>query len=232
MSQDAAAPTTRPKLSIYPAAQTDILLLDTPSALETHIGTARRAVTGTYRDAHAHLQGVVSRWIGVENRVEARLKSLLPPDERLLPGALYAAIALLATSILTRHRALPLRAALPPLAGAAAFAYYLPHLSANIRAYAGALEDAHLPALAHVHETGKAHSAGAWARLTEQGAETREKARVGVVRAVEGLQRATGLRVGEALGVAREVEERVEKVVQKVVHEVVEDLKAEKKKDD
>jgi organizing structure protein 2 len=158
----------------------------------------------------------------------ARLKSLLPPDEPLLPGALYAAIALLATSILTRHRALPLRAALPPLAGAAAFAHFLPHLSANIRAYAGALEDEHLPALAHVHETGKVHSAGAWARLTEQGAETREKARVGVVRAVEGLQRATGLRVGEALGVAREVEERVEKVV----HEVVEDLKAEKKKDD
>jgi hypothetical protein len=64
--------------------------------------------------------------------------------------------------------------------------------------------------------------------LTEQGAETREKVRVVVVRAVEGLQRATGLRVGEALGVAREVEEPVEKVV----HEVVEDLKAEKKKDD
>jgi hypothetical protein len=41
------------------------------------------------------------------------------------------------------------------------------------------LEDAHLPALAHVHETGKAHSAGAWARLAEQGADTRENARAG-----------------------------------------------------
>ncbi|KAJ7792756.1 hypothetical protein B0H14DRAFT_3115112 [Mycena olivaceomarginata] len=190
------------QLSIYPAAQTDILLLDTPSALDTHIGTARRTVTGMYRDAHAHVQGVISRWIGVENRVEARLNSLLPLDEPLLPGALYAAIAL-ATSIFTRHRALPLRAALPPLAGPSAFAHFLPHLSANIC------------------------TAGAWACLAEQGAETREKARVGVVRAVEGLQRATGLHVGEALGVASEVEERVEKIV----HEAVEDLKAEKKKD-
>ncbi|KAJ7820909.1 hypothetical protein B0H14DRAFT_3471889 [Mycena olivaceomarginata] len=97
----------------------------------------------------------------------------------LLPGALYATIAFLATSILTRHRALPLRAAFPPLAGAAAFAHFLPHLSANIRVHAGALEDAHLPALAHMHETGKAHSARARARLAEQAADTREKARAG-----------------------------------------------------
>jgi hypothetical protein len=33
-----------------------------------------------------------------------------------------------------------------------------------------------------------------------------------VVKAVEGLQRATGLRVGEALGASREVVGRVEKV--------------------
>jgi hypothetical protein len=31
----------------------------------------------------------------------------------------------------------------------------------------------------HMHETGKAHSVGACARLAEQGAETREKARAG-----------------------------------------------------
>ncbi|KAJ7788440.1 hypothetical protein B0H14DRAFT_3576918 [Mycena olivaceomarginata] len=107
--------------------------LDTPPRSKRNIGSnARMCRDGIrYRDAHAH-------------------------DPPLLPGALYAAIALLVTSILTRHRALPLRAALPPLA-AAPFAYYPPHLSANIRAYAGALEDAHLPALAHVHETEKAH---------------------------------------------------------------------------
>ncbi|KAJ7705850.1 hypothetical protein B0H14DRAFT_3645148 [Mycena olivaceomarginata] len=80
---------------------------DTAEALKAHIGTARRAVTETYRDAHAHIQCVVSRWISAENRVEARLNSLLPPHEPLLPGALYAAIALLATSTLMRHRALP-----------------------------------------------------------------------------------------------------------------------------
>ncbi|KAJ7705854.1 hypothetical protein B0H14DRAFT_3526210 [Mycena olivaceomarginata] len=150
---------------------------DTAEALKAHIGTARRAVMETYRDAHARVHDVVSPCIGVEigSRVccvlsslppllftlplfslpspshvltrtppPPRLKSLLPPDEPLLPGALYAAIAFLATSILTRHRSLPLRAAFPPLAGAAAFAHFLPHLSANMRAYAGVLEDAHL----------------------------------------------------------------------------------------
>ncbi|KAJ7319247.1 hypothetical protein DFH08DRAFT_942236 [Mycena albidolilacea] len=37
-----------------------------------------REVAGTYRDVHEHVQGVVSRWIGVKNRVESRLKSRLP----------------------------------------------------------------------------------------------------------------------------------------------------------
>ncbi|KAJ7833251.1 hypothetical protein B0H14DRAFT_3871691 [Mycena olivaceomarginata] len=145
---------------------------------EAHIGTAHHVVTGTYRDAHAHVQGVVSLWIGVENRVEGALRFILPlpPSPLYSPVLSHAAIALLATSILTRHRGLLLRAAFPPLAGAAAFAHFLSHLSASIRAYAGTLEDVHLP---HVHETGKEHSAGAWARLAEQGAETREKAPAG-----------------------------------------------------
>jgi hypothetical protein len=45
---------------------TDILL-DTPSALEMRIGTARRALTGMYRGAHAHVQDVV-----VSQRVHRR----------------------------------------------------------------------------------------------------------------------------------------------------------------
>ncbi|KAJ7493887.1 apolipo protein O-domain-containing protein [Mycena latifolia] len=117
----------------------DVLLRDTPSALEGHIGTARRAATNRYRDAHAHVQGLVSRWIGVENRAEHRIKALLPPDERLVPGVLYAAIASLAGSILVRHRSLPLRFLAPP-------------------AYLSDLEDHYAPELARVHETGKVHT--------------------------------------------------------------------------
>ncbi|KAJ7513067.1 hypothetical protein B0H11DRAFT_2268043 [Mycena galericulata] len=63
-------PSSRQKLSIYAAPSEDTILFDAPSALEIHIGTARRAVTGRYTNAHAQVQGLVSRWIGLENRVE------------------------------------------------------------------------------------------------------------------------------------------------------------------
>lgn len=61
--------------SIYPSPEPDILLLDTPSDLEKHIGTARRYVTDVYTDAHAQVQGVVSKWIGVEHAVESAFLS-------------------------------------------------------------------------------------------------------------------------------------------------------------
>ncbi|KAJ7907539.1 apolipo protein O-domain-containing protein [Mycena leptocephala] len=219
MQRDFVSP-PRQKLSIYEPPPTDVLLLDTPSALETHIGTVRRAATGKYREAHSHVQGLVSRWIGVENRVENRIKAILPPDERLVPGVLYAAIAFLSGAIVARHRALPVRALLPPVLGAAAFTHFLPKTSANVRAYASALEDEHLPALAEKHEIGKAHTAMAWARVREGGAQAQGTARKGVMEAVERLQSATGLRIREALGVARTMEEKAERVIEEKVAKI------------
>ncbi|KAJ7860675.1 hypothetical protein B0H14DRAFT_3445878 [Mycena olivaceomarginata] len=114
---------------------------------------------------------------------------------------LYSAITFLSASILTCHCALPLGATFLPLAGAATFAYYLPHLSANICAYVGALEDEHLPALEYGADKGGGGAVG-------------------------GLQLAMGLHVGEVLGVSREVGGGWRRL-----HEVMEDLKAKKKKD-
>ncbi|KAJ7751553.1 apolipo protein O-domain-containing protein [Mycena maculata] len=210
----------RQKLSIYDSPSRDIILLDTPSALETQIGTVRRAVTGQYREAHAQVQGLVSRWIGVENKVERRIKSLLLPDERLVPGVLYAAIAFLSGAILARPRALPVRALLPPILGAATFTHFLPKTSSNIRAYVGALEDEYLPDVAATHEIGKAHASMAWARIREGTQQAREKAQGGVMAAVEKVQGATGLKIREALGIARSVEEKAEKVIEEKVKDV------------
>ncbi|KAJ7435013.1 apolipo protein O-domain-containing protein [Mycena galericulata] len=215
-----ASPPPRQKPSIYASPPTEIVLLDTPSALEAHIGTVRRAATGQYRVAHAHVQGLVSRWIGVENRVEHRIKSLLPPDERLVPGVLYAAIAFLSGAIAARYRSLPVRALLPPLLGGAAFAHFLPKTAANVRAYASSLEDKHLPEVARVHEVGKAHTGMAWARLREGTNEAREKVGQGVLAAVAQVQGATGLKITEALGVARSVEEKAEKVVEEKIQDL------------
>ncbi|KAJ7493867.1 apolipo protein O-domain-containing protein [Mycena latifolia] len=216
-----AALTRLTQLSIYAAPPEDVLLLDTPSALEVHIGTARRAATNRYREAHAHVQGLVSRWIGVENRVEHRIKALLPPDERLVPGALYAAIAFLAGSILARRRSLPLRFIAPPALGLGAAAYFLPRTSANVRAYLSDLEDHYTPELARVHETGKAHTLMTYERVRESAAGARAKAGEGVMKAVEGLQGATGLRLREALGVAQGVEERAERAVEEKIQDVL-----------
>lgn len=48
----------------------DVLLVEEATPLEKHIGIARRAVTETYYDAYAQVQGVVSKWIGVEHAIE------------------------------------------------------------------------------------------------------------------------------------------------------------------
>ena len=57
-------------MPIYPIAEPEIVLQETPSELESQIGNVRRVVTETYLDAHNRVQGVVSRWIGVEQSVE------------------------------------------------------------------------------------------------------------------------------------------------------------------
>ena len=54
-----------------PIGTPDILLVDSPSQLEREIGVVRRHVLRVYDDAHAHVQGWVSRWIGVEHAVES-----------------------------------------------------------------------------------------------------------------------------------------------------------------
>ena len=59
------------QLPIYPVPESEVVLVETPSELEKQISVARRALTGTYEDAHARVQAVVSRWIGVEQAVES-----------------------------------------------------------------------------------------------------------------------------------------------------------------
>ncbi|KAJ7202023.1 hypothetical protein GGX14DRAFT_699240 [Mycena pura] len=125
----------------------------------------------------------ISRWIGVENRVEPRpppsgpallftapsspltvapdRKALLP---RLVPGVLHVAVAFLSDAIVARHPSLPTRALLPPAAGTAAFTHLLPKTAANVRA-SDALEDENLSGVAKTHEIGKAHAQMAWERL-------------------------------------------------------------------
>jgi organizing structure protein 2 len=48
------------------------VLFEDPSELEKQIGVVRQQVTGLYNDGYTRTQGVVNRWIGVEQAVESK----------------------------------------------------------------------------------------------------------------------------------------------------------------
>ncbi|KAH9948329.1 apolipo protein O-domain-containing protein, partial [Amylocystis lapponica] len=206
------------QLPIYPAPEPEILLLETPSELEKQIRVARRAVTATYLDAHARVQHVVSRWIGVEQAVEHRLKSLVAPDEPLTPGILYVGVATLTGSVLARNRGLALRLLLPPALLALSLRQFLPKTAHNVAGYLGALEDHYAPGLAQKHEVAKAHSAMTVDRVKDATQSGREAVTAGVVGAVARLEQATGLKFREALGLGHR-EDRSTQVVHAAEHQ-------------
>ncbi|TFK50628.1 hypothetical protein OE88DRAFT_276972 [Heliocybe sulcata] len=207
------------KLPIYPQPEPAVVVFDEPSELERQIGSVRTTVTGAYKDAHAKVQGVVSRWIGVEHAVESRVKSLLDPSEEITPGLLYTTIATLSTSIFTRTRSLPLRLVLPPTAFFVSLSYFLPKTSANISEYTTELEERYIPSVAEKHAIARAHSGMLVERIKDGAVSGREQLGSQVGKGVDWVQGVTGLKIREALGrgegevnsVTREVEKMLER---------------------
>ncbi|RDX51735.1 hypothetical protein OH76DRAFT_1463125 [Lentinus brumalis] len=189
----------RDKLPIYPTPEPELILVETPSELEKQIGVARRALTDTYLDAHARVQGVVSRWIGVEQAVENRVKSLIAPDEPLTPGILYVGVATLTGSVLARNRIF-WRLTLPPALFILSLNHFLPKTSHNVSSYLGSLEETHFPTLAEKHEIAKAHTAMTWERVKDATQNGRETFSEGVATLVGKVEEATGLKLRETLG--------------------------------
>ena len=58
------------QLPIYPLPEREIVVVEQTSALEEHIGVARRHVQALYADAYGQVHSVVSRWIEVEHSIE------------------------------------------------------------------------------------------------------------------------------------------------------------------
>ncbi|KAG1738011.1 apolipo protein O-domain-containing protein [Suillus lakei] len=212
------------KLSIYPTPIPELMLLDTPSALEKQIGMVRREITGYYTGVHSKAQGVIDRWISVEEKVETRIKSFRDPTEPLNPGLLYTGISALTTSVLTRSRALPTRILLPPTALVGAFMYFLPGTASRVGAYAEELEDRYVPRIGEIRRTSVAHSGIAWERAKEGTAAGRESVSKGVKNVVESIEQGTGLNL-KAMGWAQEVRKEaqsVANVAQKDIKEAIE----------
>ena len=139
-----------------------------------------------------------------------RINSLIAPDEPLTPGILYVGVATLTGSVLARNRSLALRLALPPTLLLLSLNHFLPKTSANVSAYAGALEDTYFPAFAEKHDIAKAHSAMTWDRAKDAAAGGRERVGAGVLGAVVRLEQATGLKLQETLGWSRAAAGKVE----------------------
>ncbi|KAF8504502.1 apolipo protein O-domain-containing protein [Russula emetica] len=208
------------QLSIYPEPEREIVVVDSPSVLETQIGVVRKTVTGVVRDVHKRVHGAVSEWIDIEHAVEHRVKALIAPDEPLTPALLYVGVASLSGSILARNRSVFTRVILPPTFLFLSFKYFLPKTTQNVSEYAGSLEEEHFPSLAQKHEVAIAHSHMTWEHVRAAGISGRDKVQDGLGGAARKVQELTGLKVHEALGrgttIASEAVEKAEEALQSV----------------
>ncbi|KAG6816477.1 hypothetical protein H0H87_005764 [Tephrocybe sp. NHM501043] len=219
---------TPEKLSIYPSPTPEILLVETPSALEREIGVVRRKVSEVFQDTHHEIQGVVSRWIGIEHAIENRVKSIISPNESLTPGLLYVGVATLTGSILARNRMLATRLLLPPVFLFVSAKHFLPQTTGNLTSYLGSIEETYFPTLAQKHDVANAHTQLTWERVKDASHNGQEWVSQGAVTAVEKVQEMTGLKLKETLGWSREEIRRVEATASEVT-KIVEEKAAEAK---
>ncbi|KAG7086009.1 hypothetical protein E1B28_003532 [Marasmius oreades] len=214
------SPREQEKLPIYPQPDPEIILQEIPSELERQIGIARRTLHTTYKETHSRVQGVVSKWIGVEHAIENRIKSIKSPQESLTPGILYIGIATLTASIISRPRSLPIRFLLPPTFFVLSMNQFLPKTTSNLGDYLGSLEHHYFPTLAEKHAVASAHTAMTWERMKSATRDTRERVHLGVESGVEKVQEVTGLKLKETLGWGKRVSGEVEGRVVQAVHAV------------
>ncbi|EJD54477.1 hypothetical protein AURDEDRAFT_156258 [Auricularia subglabra TFB-10046 SS5] len=217
----AAPPAISHKLPIYSQPEPEIHFEPDPSRLELEIRRVRLLATDQYLSARSQVRQGVERWIGVEQRVEKRIKSLKAKDESLTPGALYAGVAALTGSVIARNRALPVRVLLPPALLAGALPYFLPHTSANVGAYLRDLERAHAPGVAQTHDELARQSRETWEKTRAAVGSAGARARDGVQWAVAQTQQLTGLRLREAIGWAEKESKKEENVVKSAVVDTV-----------
>ncbi|KAH8828900.1 apolipo protein O-domain-containing protein [Flagelloscypha sp. PMI_526] len=195
----APPPAASSKSPLYSPPQTEIILVDTPSALELKIGEYRRLVTGYFNQGHSQVQGVISKWIAIEQRVESRVKSFRSPDETMTPQILYIAIATLSSTLLSANvsRFAPRRFLLPPLAFATASYYWLPKTSTNVYEYGREWET---PRMREIHDTAVAHTKMSLDMVRDKWRNATGSVGSTVESGVGYAQGATGLKIREAMG--------------------------------
>ncbi|SCV73041.1 BQ2448_6966 [Microbotryum intermedium] len=190
------------QLPIYDKVPGPPSLLPAHTPLHDEAAHARRWLQTSYAQLHAHAREGARTWIGWEGKAEgqhtelvwlsefgshrahsefdadctraAQMKSMIAPDEALVPGGLYVAIATLTGSILARNRTsyrktgcsgfrtalvtsvspahlsagnFFLRLALPGVCFGGALVYFLPKTASETTAQLQAVQQRHAPAL-------------------------------------------------------------------------------------
>lgn len=148
--------------------------------------------------------------------VQARVKSLIAPDEPLTPGLLYVGVAGLTGSVVGRNRIF-WRLFLPPTLVVLSMQHFLPKTTHNISTYFGELEETYFPTLARKHAVASAHTAMAIEQAKEATQAGRERMVEGVVSALGWIESTTGLKVQETLGWGQQVAQRAEREVKAAV---------------
>ncbi|CEH12915.1 Apolipoprotein O [Ceraceosorus bombacis] len=202
------------KLPIYPQPTPPVTLIETHTALEGHVGDARRALQSSFSDLKGYVQSGVSRWIGVERAVENRVSSLVSDSEPLTPGILYIGVATLASSVFTRYRALPLRLLTPPLALVVSSQYFLPKTTSNVSSYYVELEGRHFPAVKEHRESALQSVRGLLSSAGKSTKEAREEAAKAWKRSLKSVEDVSGLKVAgqDARDIAHQVEAKAKSV--------------------
>lgn len=142
------------------------------------------------------------------------VKAVLPRDEALTPGIIYVLIAGLTGSVISRTRAFPIRFLTPPLFTVLSMPYFLPKTSHNIRQYLSSVEDRHFPEFAARHDQIMATSESHFEMLKDRVSGAGKDMSNWSKSAVEGIERNTGLKVGDVVRRGQEAAGKVRSEVE------------------
>ncbi|RIB26080.1 apolipo protein O-domain-containing protein [Gigaspora rosea] len=126
------------KLKIYDDPKPEIIIVKTPTKLEQGIRHTRLQVSQVIRDLEQHIRNVTDQWIDIEQNTEREIKSVIAPNERLMPDVLYVVVAGLAGNLVARNfirnSNIFVRITSPVLFTIVSSYYFLPQTSRNIMA--------------------------------------------------------------------------------------------------
>jgi organizing structure protein 2 len=130
-----------------------------------------------YRLACEKLDDAFSQYLSYEHSVTRTIAKLAPPKdspEKVLPGAIYVAVATMAGGIIARRRIWPVRVLTPVVVGVASAWYFIPQTTQNVAELLWEWEKK-VPRVAETHQQVRQSIEEAVRKTYETTVETRKK---------------------------------------------------------